>query len=868
VPAPWDMLDIMPQPIDLRCEHVREPLGFDRPQPRFSWVATGIRQQAWRIRCASSLAILVGGGSDRWDSGRVEGSASAGHTFGGVPLADGERLWWTVTLWDADGTACTAEPQWCERGLTDLAAWRAGWVGCPAMWTGRALLVRGQFELKQAVTRARLYVAGVGIVEPHLNGAKVGDRVLDPAPTDFSKRVLAAAYDVTDRLMVGGNCLGAIVGHGWAGQRAVMLALHLELADGTRRVVSTSHPDGASWDWQVRPGAWLHDSLFDGEVVDLRRQPLGWCLPGPAPEVGDDRCERWQMGYNVPGPGGRPCFTPVEPMRVVATTAPAAVHRPGAGETVIDAGANGMGWLRLSVHGAAAGDAVTLRHGEYCDRDGAVSQANLYNADCTDRLILAGADTVWEPIFTSHGFRHVAISHPATATVIAEVRRVRSDLARRGAFAIDHPLLTRIHAAILATEDANLAGVPTDCPQRPERMGWLNDMTARTEELVHNFHAPAFLRKWLDDLADAQDVRGCVPDTVPFHWGKRAADPICISPVLVPFHLWRHYADATVIGDAWDLMIGWMDWLRSRRQSDGLIHDSSWGDWAPPEAQAAANSLGSGALSTGTPGALVSTAHYIHAARLLARMARADGRTEAAAHWSAEALGAHVAFERGCWDEVRGCYGSGNQACNVLGLWLGPLSGERRDRALASLVAAVEDTGCHPTTGNLCTKYLPEVLTAHGRADLAFRILTRETYPSWGFMLASGATTLWERWENRTGGGMNSHNHPMFGAVGAWFYTGLAGLQDDLDAEPGEAYRLAPQFPDDVPQLSATLPVPRGTLAVSWMRVAAGIALTVEVPAGSRARLVLPPGWDAAIPAVLTGGTHQLRLNRRAVASA
>jgi alpha-L-rhamnosidase len=402
------------------------------------------------------------------------------------------------------------------------------------------------------------------------------------------------------------------------------------------------------------------------------------------------------------------------------------------------------------------------------------------------------------------------------------------------------------------------AGVPTDCPQRAERQGWLNDQTARAEQLVHNFDARRFLAKWLDDMADAQDpATGAISETVPSRFGNRCADPVCVCPVLYPWLMWRHWGDRAVLERHWGMMAAWQRCIAAT-VVDGVVGYSWWGDWCPP---AAFGMEGDACHARGMPGGLVSTAHLVYMTRLLACIAGELGHAAEEVCLLAQADALAAAIHRRWYDVRSASYGTNVQACNALALWTNVVPEDRRAEVFAALVTDCAARG-HLSTGNICTKYVLEALADGGRADLAWRLITRRDYPSWGHMLDHGATALWERWELETGSGMNSHNHSMLGAVDAWFYTRLAGLRDDAEAEPGERYMCAPQPVPGLDRASAGLDTRRGRLALSWRRTGDGLVVDLEVPALSCAIFVVPRGWaGAGQRRPLGGGVHQIRLS-------
>ncbi len=827
-----------------KCEYAVNPLGIGTRTPRLSWIASSDRRSqvpaAYQVLVASSEDALAQGRGDLWDTGRVEGAPPAHVVYAGKALASAQRAHWTVRLWDADGGVSTApQAPWFELALLDESDWEAEWIGFPAGRNGRALYFKSIFEIDRPVARARAYVAGIGWHEFRMNGHKIGDAVLEPAQTAFDKRVLYVTHDVTTAIQQGGNVVGAIVGHGWYGAPKLIVQLDIEFEDGTRKQVLTGRQVVGNKFWSVTTGPIVENSIFDGEVYDARLEKADWDTSNQLMDPGGTT---WWMAMAGDGPGGVLVPQIMEPIRVVETRRPLKLSEPKPGVFVFDGGQNLAGWAQIEVEGEP-GTVVTLRFAESLYADGTVNQENLRGAMARDVYTLKGGGReLWEPSMTYHGFRFVQVEgFPGTPTLDSlRIRMVRSDVARAGDFKSSVPLLNRIHDAVMWTEMSNLHGVPTDCPQRDERMGWLNDMAARSEELVHNFDVSRFLPKWMDDIADAQDPRtGAISCTAPFRWGSRPADPVSVCYLLIPWLLYRHYGDTTTMARHFDGMRGWVDYLTSRAPGH-IVDYSYYGDWAPPIDQGVADSIGSSAVAKNTPGTLISTAHYYYAAVLLVRMAKVIGRTAEAAEYDALAKTIHRAFNDTFWNEGKGVYGTGNQACNSIALYMGLVPADRRQRVFDAMVADIEAQGFRLTTGNLCTKYILEVLADEGRLDVALRIATQTSYPSWGYMFERGATTMWERWEEATGGGMNSHNHPMYASIGAWLHRRLAGVRLDDAAIAASDFVVAPPVLDDLASASSTLATVRGNATASWTRDGGTLTLDVEVPAGTTALVQLP----------------------------
>ncbi len=796
----------VPAPVSLRVEHLVNPVGIDAPAPHFSWVLP----QYGRAQKQTAYQIVVTGPEGvRWDSGRVESAESVGVEYAGPALASREAFAWKVRWWDKDGNASPySTAARFEMGLLHASDWKARWIA-----GGNQL--RKEFRLESAPVRARAYVTGLGYYELWINGAKVGRHVLDPAWTPYDKRVLYATYDVTGCLRQGANVAGLLLGQGRYGKRVGLLQLEMELADGHKVVVTDDS-------WKAAQGPILADSIYNGETYDATRETSGWDEPGYD-------ASRWTAAKVVDGPKGVLSAQMMPAIEVVDTLVPRKLSSPKAGVYIYDFGQNYSGWVQLRVKGPR-GTRVRIRHAELIYDNGLLNVENLRKAKATDYYVLRGDGTteIWEPRFTYHGFRYVELTGYPGAPSLDSIRGrvVRSAVKPTGSFVCSKQILNRIQKIIRWGILTNLHSIPTDCNQRDERMGWMGDAQLASETAMTNFDMAAFYTNFLRDIHDSQSAAGAVPDTVPNMWGKPLADPAWGSAYpLIAWYMYLHYGDRGTLRTHYEGLKAWADLLDSKAK-DHVLNYSYYGDWVPIEK---------------TPGNLVSDFYYYWSTDIVARAARILGNEADATAYRARAEVIREAFHKRFYNAESGVYGNGTQTSNVLPLYLDIAPKKVRGRVAGNLrFDVLYRHNTHLTTGIIGTKYLLPVLTRSGAPDLAYDLAVQTTYPSWGYMVEHGATTLWELWQNKTGPSMNSHNHPMYGSVGAWYYTTLAGIKP-VASEPG--YRriiMKPGVIRDLEWASGSVETPYGKAVSSWRRTEDSLELDVTVPVGSTAEIHIP----------------------------
>jgi alpha-L-rhamnosidase len=825
-------------PLHLTCGYAVNPLGIDDAQPLLGWRLLSDRrstlQQAWQILVSTSLEGLAEDKADMWDSGLTTSPQSAGIRYEGKALQSRQRYYWKVRVRTADGILSDwSAPAWFETGLLQPEDWRTGWIEYTAGMLGKVIYFKGNIPLHQAVKQARCYIAGIGFYELYINGRKVGDHVLDPVQSTYNKRVYYVTHDIEPYLSEAENSIVVAVASGWHGTPRLRIQTEITATDGSRKLFTSNDMRA------ITAGPVVSSSIFDGEYYDARQTIFDLPLP-------EGRDQRWGGAHSTGEVQGEMNAQVIDPIKVTDSIVPQLIKEPLPEVYVFDAGQNLAGWAALKVRGKA-GTAITLRFAENLYDDGSVNQENLMNAKAADTYILNGKGIErWEPAFTYHGFRYVQVEglsqRPADGDIV--VKRVRSSVAQTGKFSCSNPLLNDIHRMVVNTEASNLHGVPTDCPQRDERMGWLNDLTVRIEQAIYNFDMSRFYPKFITDIQDTQDEEGTITCTAPYRFGSRPADPVSASYLLLAYKSYEFYANKQVIESHFEGMKAWTDYLHTRTEN-GIVNYSYYGDWCPPAAfLTGENDSG---VSRDTPGRMISTGYLYYCANLLADMAAVIGKEAEAAHYRALATETGKAFNREYWNEDTGGYASNNQASNAFALYMGLVAEENIPTVVENLVKDVEKHGFHLTTGNLCTKYLLEMLSEYGHAETAYQIATQTTYPGWGFMLSKGATTLWERWEYATGKTMNSHNHPMMGSVDTWFYKYLLGIRSDFNHPGFEQFTIKPVVLQDLTFAEGELNTVKGVIKCAWRKEGKNLLFHVSIPANTRAVIYVPASSEKAV---------------------
>jgi len=719
-------------------------------------------------------------------------------------------------------------------------------LGDPGPLPQPAAYLRRTLALSKNVQSARLYVTALGSYRVFLNGSQVGSDVLTPDFTDYRKRVLYQAYDVTRLLVNGKNVISALLGDGWYGSGLTWVGMHffappdrfvaqleLDYADGSHDTVVTDES------WKGAASAIVRSDIYGGEVYDARLEPTGWKQPGF-----DD--SKWQPAVFADAPTIAVSSQIAAPARVVATLDPKRVTPATNGAYIFDMGQNMVGWATLKVKGAA-GTKVRLRFAEILNPDGTIYTANLRNADATDIYILRGGDEeTFSPHFTFHGFRYVEVSgYPGAPSLDAIKGDVVSSLSGDpvAKLATSSDLVNQMWSIGIWGQRGNFLSIPTDCPQRDERLGWMGDAGVFWRTGSYNFDIAAFSQKFIQDIVGAQSPQGAFRNVSPNTLPSSADEPEEVPPesdlvgapgwgdagVIIPWTTWLQYGDRAFIEKNWAAMQRWMGFIQSRNpdflRTKGV--GPNFADWLAPDEN--------------TNKDLLATAYWALIANMMSQMAHAVGKDADAKRYDDVVQNIRAAFQK-AYIKDDGTVGTGTQTSYVVALYTKMAPESLEPLLVDRLVKDIEERNWHLSTGFLGTPFLLFTLADHGRSDVAYRLLLNDTYPSWGYMLAKGATTWWERWNGDTGDpSMNSYNHYAFGSVIAWVYRYAAGIDTTPDSPGFKEIVVHPHLDARMTSARAEYESIYGKIISDWKGTTAGpFSLKVTIPANTSAKIFLP----------------------------
>jgi len=716
--------------------------------------------------------------------------------------------------------------------------------------------LRKTFTTDKPIRRAMVYASALGLYELHINGKRVGSDYFTPGWTDYNKRVYYQSYDVTDLVRRGANAIGTILADGWyAGyvgfgkkrehygdKPRVLVQLEIDYTDGTRQTVVT---DGS---WKATYGPLLEADFLMGETYDARKQMPGWA-------TADFDDSSWQPVAVTEKITAKVEAYPGVTVQKMLELKPKKLTEPKPGVYVFDMGQNFAGWVRLQIR-AKAGTRIRLRFAEMLNPDGTIYTTNLREARATDTYITAGKGLeIWEPRFTYHGFRYVELTGCPTRPKLDAITGVvvHSNTPRVGYFECSHPMVNQLYHNIVWGQRSNFIEVPTDCPQRDERLGWTGDAQIFIRTATYNMDVAAFFTKWLVDLEDAQTPEGAFPDVAPHKVAMGSGVPAWgDAGVICPWTIWQVYGDLHVLRKHYDSMTKWIAYLK--KNSKNLLRPAyGYGDWV--------------AIGSNTPKDVIATAFFAYSTHLVAQIADAIGKKDDARRYRELFEQIREAFNKAYVNEDARIKGD-TQTCYCLGLHFNLLPADKRQQAATHLVQDIKNRNWHLSTGFVGLSYLLPTLTETGHLDVAYRLLLQDTFPSWGYSIKNGATTIWERWDGWTeekgfqDPGMNSFNHYAFGSVGMWLFGTVAGIDTE---EPGyKRIRIAPKPGGGLTYAKASYDSMYGQVASSWKIDGKRFTLKVTIPVNTTATVIVPAARPQAVtesgkPAAQSQGVRLVR---------
>jgi alpha-L-rhamnosidase len=846
---------------NLRTENLVNPIGLDAARPRFSWqLVTGKRnvlQTAYEIKIGASIREITKGAA-RFSTGKVASDQSVLVPYPGRPLQSGTRYYWQVRVWDNAGKVSDwSAPAFFQTGFLQPADWKAQWIvpGFTEDNLRASPLFRKEFTSNKQIASATAYITAHGLYEAQLNGRRVGDAYLTPGWTSYNKRLQYQVYDVTNLLKEGRNAIGVTLGSGWYrgnlawdGQKnvygkdiALLFQLDITYTDGTTESIVSDES------WRSSTGAIRYAEIYHGETIDAREEKKGWTLPGYN-DAAWSGVQRGDFSKTILIATGN------EPVRKHETIQPVRIFKTPKGEQVIDFGQNLVGWVVLKATGKA-GDRITISHAEVLDKNGNFYTENLRLAKAQDNYTLDGTgEETFEPHFTWHGFRYVKVEgypgelKPENFTAVA----LYSDMQATGQFTSSNALINQLQHNIEWGLRGNFLDVPTDCPQRDERLGWTGDAQVffRTASFLRGVNS--FFAKWLKDVAADQLADGRIPHVIPNVLGD-AGGSAGWSDVatIIPWNMYLAYGDKNVLQNQYASMKAWVEFMHHQSTNDLWNKGGHFGDWLFYSIN---NDLdGTSAI---TNKYLIAQCFYAYSTQLLINAANVLGKTDDVATYTALLQKIKEAFVKE-YLTGNGATMSNSQTSYVLALQFDMLPEALRQQAADRLVANIRQYNNHLTTGFLGTPYLCHVLSRFGYNDVAYELLLQESYPSWLYPVKKGATTIWERWNGIRPDGnfetptMNSFNHYAYGAIGDWMYRVMVGLDTDEDGPGYKKIRIKPHIGGGFTNAGVSYQTLYGQVHAGWKTENGVLMVDATIPANTTATVYLPA---AAADGITEGG--------------
>jgi len=853
---------------NLTVEGREDLIGLQGQQPRLSWKIAPAKgratvQTAYQILVSSTEIGARNNEADLWNSGKVPSDSSINISFKGKALESYSKVYWKVKVWSAQGDSATsAINQWRMAMLTN-EEWKANWIGLDTFSQGdaprrqqtrlAARYLRKEVSIGKELRQATAFISGMGLYELYINGEKIGNDVLSPTATDYNHEVPYNTYDITEHLFKDRNAIGVILGNGRFfnlrdfkgkpnpvtnipqinyGFPKMILQIRLEYTDGS---ISYVHTDQT---WKVTDkGPIRANNEYDGEEYDARKELSGWDKPG----YND---QNWSQVELVKAPPGKLYAQKNENIRIKETLRPKTIHKTARGSYILDMGQNMVGWLRIKVRGQA-GDTVRMVFSERLKNKDTLYVANLRDARATDTYVLKGnGNESWAPRFTYHGFQYVELNglkyEPSKADFEGQV--VYDDVPTIGQFRTSDPTINQIYSNAYWSIRGNYRGIPTDCPQRDERVAWLGDrlMSSYGESFI--FDNSRLYSKWMADTKSAQHPNGSLPDIVPAYWINNSDNVTYPSAfIIIPEMLRKQFGDEKTYRNYYPDMKKWLMYMWNTHGKEDLVLKDSYGDWcvAPEEGT---NTIWTNDPGRTTDGGLVAASYYYYCLTLMENFARLQGLDADLKQYADLKARVFIAFNKKFFNFQQGHYSNNTTTANLLPLTFGLVPADKKQVVFQKIVERTAAYGNHINSGIMGMMWIMRGLSDHGRPDLAYTLATNRTYPSWGYMAAHGATTIWELWNGNTADPlMNSWNHQMLlGDLLIWYYEYLAGIKSDSQATAFKKIIMNPIFPDSLKFVEASYESKYGTIKSHWTKEKNKFSWNIVVPPNTSALVYLP----------------------------
>ena len=872
------------RPNNLRCEYLKNPIGIDVVNPRLSWelAKTGhaennIEQTAYQIQISSDKEYLLEGKADIWDSGFVSSDQSIQISCKGMNFRSGTKYFWRVRIKDQEGklSGWSTMAYW-ETGLLQSEAWQAKWIGdtpqeIPAdLYQSPKIppspLFRKVVDIKKNIQEAKVYISSLGYYELSLNGDKVGNQVLAPEWTDFKSKVQYQTYDISSALRIGKNVFGVMLADGWyAGRigpvkwrqdyprrgaygsldRKFITQLEINYSDGSKEMIISNDT------WKRNPDGFIRSAdNFLGECIDFRKYDPNWNNI----EYDDSN---WKNAVIYDNISVLLKAQMNEPIKKLLEIAPKSITEPVKGSYIFDMGQNMVGWVRLTLR-EPQGQKIVVRHGEMLDEKGRLYTENLDSASQTDTIICDGKEHIYEPRFTYHGFRFVEVTGFTEKPSLNKLKGIHIASASPlvGKFHCSDSMLNQLWNNILWTQRNNMISVPTDCPQRDERMGWMGDAQVFAQTAIYNLDMAAFFSKWVADIRDAQDSDGRYPDFAP-HPHNIPEMPFMNAPgwadagVIVPWRLYQNYDDMRVIEDHYASVKKFVDFLWSKNEN--LIWKNEighmYGDWLNGNTIVSDNYPNTGGK---VPDDVFATAFFYNSAITLAKMAGLLEKHAQQKKYSNLAEDIKQAFSKEFVDESGHIKGN-TQAGYAMALSFSLLSPELEKKAVEYMVEGIHAYDDRISTGFISTILMMQELSKRGYNDLAYKLAQSKRFPSWGYTIEQGATTIWERWDGFVKGrgfqnpGMNSFDHYAIGAIGEWLYSTMLGINFDENIPGFKHIILSPKPGGTVSFAEGSYHSISGIITSKWEKKGQEIHYYFSVPQNTWATIKLVKNQGSTI---------------------